>query len=108
YWLGACYHHLGRTTEAIAEYEAAREKGIEELGLLRALGGLYDHAGRLMEAVQAYERILAMTPADAEVRYTAGVAYVRLGQRDRARAQYRWLRPLSAQKAEALYRLMLG
>ena len=108
YWLGACHHHLGRTADALSEYELARAGGVDDLALLRALGGLYDHANRLAEAAQAYEQLLGKLPADPDVRYTVGVCYHRLGQRDRAHAQYRHLRPISATKAEALYRIMLG
>lgn len=62
------YEGLGKTEDAIREYQAALRLDPEDPALYQALALLYETEGRFAEAIDAYERSLARQP-DAQGRF---------------------------------------
>jgi signal recognition particle subunit SRP54 len=73
YWLGASYHHIGKTKEAIEEYERARADGVDAVivdtaGRLQIDEQLMDELERVRDAAQPSATVLvldAMTGQEA-------------------------------------------
>jgi tetratricopeptide (TPR) repeat protein len=60
------YEGLGRSEDAIREYEAAIRQSPTDPALHRALALLFDREGRFAEAIVTYERLLQLEPASPE------------------------------------------
>jgi tetratricopeptide (TPR) repeat protein/ferredoxin len=69
----------GSEQKAIELLEQALERGADELLVRNNLGGLLLRDGRWNEARVQYQRLAELRPADAQIRYTLGVAQARTG-----------------------------
>jgi tetratricopeptide (TPR) repeat protein len=60
------FEGLGKTQEAIREYQAALRLSSDDPALYKALALLLEEEGRFAEAVAAYERFLDLEPESAK------------------------------------------
>jgi Tfp pilus assembly protein PilF len=84
---GYAYYKLGRRAEARASLENAIQYHDRYWPALLDLAILDAEEGRQIEALEGLERVLAEQPgglASAEVHYRMAVAYISLGNRDKA------------------------
>lgn len=65
----------GQFEEAIAQYEAVLQSGLEAPELYYNLGNAYYRQGLLPAAILNYERALLLAPHDKDVRYNLNLAY---------------------------------
>jgi Flp pilus assembly protein TadD len=69
----------GSEQQAITLLQQALDRGADELLVRNNLGGLLLRDGRWNEAKEQYQRLAELRPADAQIRYTLGVAQARTG-----------------------------
>jgi Flp pilus assembly protein TadD len=86
--LGILLGRGGRVDAAVDEERAATSLQPETAAYWNNLGFALYLAHRDRDAVAAYERSLALDPTRATVRNNLGFAWLRLGDRDRARAAF--------------------
>jgi tetratricopeptide (TPR) repeat protein len=86
--LGFELANAGRTTEAIAEYEAALRLASDFEGAHVNLGNALESQGRLSEAIDQYENALHLDPNDAMAHLDLGNALTFAGRLPEAIAQY--------------------
>jgi len=68
-------------SEAIQEYEAVLQNGLESAELYYNLGNSYYKAGRLGKAILNYERALQLRPKDANIRFNLQLSNLRVKDR---------------------------
>jgi tetratricopeptide (TPR) repeat protein len=83
--LGAALTYVGRTEEAIVEFQKAIQLNPMAGGAYLNLGYVYHKQGRFEEAIQAYKKAMAMTPRlAAECHNNLGTAYLLQGRKQEA------------------------
>ena len=82
--LGVAFFQMGRTTDAIAQYEKALQikPGYAEAD--KNLGVAYFQTGQVDKAIEMYQDALKIDPRDAEAYNKRAMAYARKGQADKA------------------------
>ncbi len=75
YNLGHAYHELGRTKEAISEYQAALRIDPNFAEAHNNLGTVYFELGENKEAIGEYQKALNLLPDYPEAHMGLGVAY---------------------------------
>lgn len=75
YLLGDIYTALGRTQEAIVEYEYFRDKTEEKGDVFIKLGINYDAIGDHHRAIESFLKALEQFPQNAELYYFLGIEY---------------------------------
>jgi tetratricopeptide (TPR) repeat protein len=100
--LGIAYMNLGRREEALAAYLAAQRLSPYRPEIPANLGILYYEWGRYAEAVGSLRGAIGLKPDYAMARSLLGVCYAKLGDRQRALEEYRWLQERAPAWAEKL------
>jgi Flp pilus assembly protein TadD len=96
---GNTYYDLGRTTDALACYEAGLKLAPGDARLLHNRGTVSVATGRIPEAIADFTRALAREPGNARMHVSLGVALWKAGRKDSARAA--WARALELDPANA-------
>jgi hypothetical protein len=92
----------GNDAEGAVEHLAAAAEAVPGDGVVRyELGNALYAAGRVEEAAESYREALAREPFYADVYLRLGMAYDRLGERERALAVYRTYLERAPRKHEA-------
>jgi len=99
--LGRTLAEAGRTSEAIAEYEAAFRLRPDYAEAHTDLGDILSKAGRTEEAFQHLTTALRLKPESAEAHLNLGTALDRIGRTAEAIAQYERALRLKPRLAEA-------
>jgi len=109
--LGFALAKTGRTSEAIAQYEAALRLKPDyadtryNLGIYAEahynLGNAFAKTGRTSEAIAQYEAALRLTPDYAEAHYNLGIALAKTGRTSEAIAEYEAALGLKPDDAES-------
>jgi tetratricopeptide (TPR) repeat protein len=86
--LGNALAKTGRTSEAIAQFEAALRLKPDYVEAYNNLGSVLASTGRTSEAVAQFEEALRLTPAFPEAHYNLGKALANTGRTSEAIAQY--------------------
>lgn len=93
FYRGNCLRELGRTEEAVADYERAEEIGLPGAGdraaLLDNLSMSYLDLGRAQDAVEAARRAVALDPSQEGARMSLVSALAATGAAEEAVAAYR-------------------
>jgi protein O-mannosyl-transferase len=97
--------HVGRTAEAVQQYEAALPLAPDDFDVHDNLGVTLEHNGRVTEAIEQYKAALLLKPDSPEVRSNLGNALLRLGRIPEAIRQYQMALFLKPDYAEAHYNL---
>jgi tetratricopeptide (TPR) repeat protein/tRNA A-37 threonylcarbamoyl transferase component Bud32/TolB-like protein len=84
--LGAAYYGLGQLDRALVVFSQAPRP---DPYILTNVGSIYYAKGAFAEAARAFEQAVALAPGKDIRHRNLGDAYLRLGQRDQAREQYR-------------------
>ncbi len=99
--LGRTFAEAGRTTEAIAEFEAAFKLRPDYAEAHTDLGDILSKAGRTEEAFQHLTAALRLKPDSAEAHLNLGTALDRIGRTPEAISQYELALRLKPRLAEA-------
>ncbi len=78
-------------SEAFQEYRAAEGLGLNDWRLQKEVGRAYVRSGLYREAAIAYERAVRLQPLENEVRMEMANLYLRMGRRQQAAEQFRWV-----------------
>jgi serine/threonine protein kinase/tetratricopeptide (TPR) repeat protein len=78
--LGTAYRELGKTAEAIAEFERAKQLSPNSDVPWRRLGRTYEAAGRMDEAVETFKKAALINPYSLSNQNELGAAYLESGQ----------------------------
>ena len=70
------------------------------------LGLALYNGGRFSEAIEAYQAVLKLRPQLAAAHYNLGLSYVAINDKQAARRQYEILKPLNANMAEQLQKVI--
>ena len=97
--------HVGRTAEAVQQYEAALPLAPDDFDVHDNLGVTLEHNGRVTEAIEQYKAALLLKPDSPEVLSNLGNALLRLGRIPEAIRQYQMALFLRPDYAEAHYNL---
>jgi tetratricopeptide (TPR) repeat protein len=86
--LGAAYDKLGRTEDAIREYEKAAQIAPNYASPYNNLGTIYERQGRTEDALEAYRAAIRVDPEYAEAHYNMGKLYDKYGRFDDSIKEY--------------------
>jgi tetratricopeptide (TPR) repeat protein len=70
------------------------------------MGWTYEKLGRWQDVVTAYQQAVRLNPDDAMAHYNLGSAYLKLGDKKTALAEYRLLKTLDVNQANRLLDLI--
>jgi Flp pilus assembly protein TadD len=100
-------HELrGEATEAYREYRLTQEVGRADWSINAEVARGYARQGHLQEAVAAYEAAVRLAPQPADLRMELAALLTRIGRREQAMEQYRWV--LARQPSHEAARQGLG
>ena len=92
HFAAAYLHELrGEATEAYREYRRTEELGRADWSINAQIARGYVRQGYLREAVAAYEAAVRLAPQPTELRMELAALFTRIGQREQAVKQYRWV-----------------
>jgi tetratricopeptide (TPR) repeat protein/tRNA A-37 threonylcarbamoyl transferase component Bud32 len=94
--LGAAYLKSGDNRRALENFERAIQIAPDEAAYSN-VGTIHYAEGRYAEAARAFEQAIRLGPKNHVSHRNLGDAYLRLGQRDRARAEYERAAALSGE-----------
>jgi len=104
--LGVSYYCLDRDTEAIEAYkQAIRIKPDFARDAYFHLGVSYDRLRRYSEAIEAWKQAIRIKPDDAMVHRDLGVAYLVLGDKGSALAEYKIIDDLNMEAKKQAIRI---
>jgi tetratricopeptide (TPR) repeat protein len=106
YLLGDIYNAMGRTREAIAEYEYFRDKAEEKGDVFIKLGISYDEIGEHHLAIESFCRAVEQSPQNAELYYFLGIEYRIV--RDYLNAVEAFKKAIDLNNSDAKYYFNLG
>ncbi len=104
YNLGRAYVKLGRGIEAIDAYKQAIKIRPDLAEAHNNLGRMFASNDRWPEAIDAYKQAIKIKPDLAEAYYNLGLAYLAIGDKNSALAQYNILKSMNSQFADNLFR----
>jgi tetratricopeptide (TPR) repeat protein len=104
YNLGRAYVKLGRGIEAIDAYKQAIKIRPDLAEAHNNLGRMFANNDRWPEAIDAYKQAIKIKPDLAEAYYNLGLAYLAIGDKNSALAQYNILKSMNSQFADNLFR----
>jgi len=104
--LGRSYEAVGRTGEAIQSFLKAIEVQPDLVIAYEDLGRVLLQTGRIAEAVKVFEMATALDPLDQVAGKGLVLAYLRAGEKEKARQYIRGLDPANAGFKEQLSALM--
>lgn len=81
---GVCLAHMGRLSEAEAEFRAAISIDSENSQAYTNLGNIYKERGDLLKAQEYYERAIQADPTYPNAYHNLGVLYMNEGKYDKA------------------------
>ena len=93
---GRDYDHLGRTDDAITQWQQALKYDPQFYSMYDLLAGAYERKGDLRKAVEAYNGLLKYPPAQLPAHYQLGLWYAKLGDRQNARSHLQQYLQLAA------------
>jgi hypothetical protein len=102
YNLGLAYANLGRLPEAIEAYKQAVRLKPNYILAYNNLGVTYGNLDRLPEAIEAFKQVIKIKPDSAEAHYNLGNAYLAIGDKNSALAEYNILKSLESEFANKL------
>jgi len=86
--LGDAYYNKDDLAAAIANYEAARKAGLDDVNINWNLGWSYYLTGQYSQAIEADERILSHDASVLGMRMNEAIAYLAAGDLTNAQRQY--------------------
>lgn len=98
--LGIIYREQGNTAAAEREFRQAEQANPNNAQVLLELGKMALARGQLNDALTRFNRAVVLMPENSPAHYQLGLAYSRLGQKDRASEQFDLSRELDRQQAE--------
>jgi TonB family protein len=112
-WMGIAraYEGMQRHDEAIDAYKRFVQldpDSMDAYGILRQIGVIYFNTQRYQEAVETWKQAIAKRPDDESIYRMLVEAYLRLGDRESAMAQYRLLKERQSPMAEELLKQING
>ena len=106
YLLGDIYNALGRTREAIVEYEYFRDRAEEKGDVFIKIGISYDEIGEHHRAIESFRRAVEQSPQNAELYYFLGIEYRIV--RDYLNAVEAFKKAIDLNNSDAKYYFNLG
>jgi tetratricopeptide (TPR) repeat protein len=88
YERGFAYYYKGDLATAIADFESARNAGLEDTTTNWNLGWVYYLSGQYSRGIEADERVLTQDPAVVGVRMNEAISYLAMGDLPNAQQQY--------------------
>lgn len=85
---GMGHFALGNVQGAVADLEASRALNAQDITVHNELGLAYDAQGDHRRAIGAYGDGLRITPDHSDLHYNRGISYMRLGDVDKALADF--------------------
>lgn len=106
--LGLVYVCLGRYEEAVEAFKQVIRINPHDSKAHYCLGFAYNHLGRHGEAIKALKEAIRIDPdhVNAHYHYALGLVYLEIKDRSMAIEQYKILRNLDGEKANALFKLI--
>ncbi len=98
--LGILYREQGNAAAAEQEFRQAEQINPNNAQVLLELGKIALARGQLSSALTRLSRAVALMPGNSPAHYQLGLAYSRLGQKDKASQQFDLSRELDRQQAE--------
>ncbi|HKO60110.1 MAG TPA: tetratricopeptide repeat protein [Pyrinomonadaceae bacterium] len=111
--LSHAYKNIGNAYNGMKKYNEAADAlkqaaGIEPNNAAAHfnLGLALYNGGRFSEAIEAYQAVLKLRPQLAAAHYNLGLTYVAINDKQAARRQYEILKPLNANMADQLQKVI--
>ncbi len=105
--LGRIYFKTKQYEKAIESFKRAIELKPDAIGTYNNLAESYAKLERFDEAIQTFRDALEIKPDDTQTRFGLGIVYLMKGDRESALEEYKVLRRLDKQRAEALFDMIL-
>ena len=104
--LGNAYNGMNRYEEAANALKRAAEIEPTNASAHFNLGLTLYNAKRYSEAIEAYKQVIKLRPTLAQAHYNLGLTYYAINDRKQAMDEYEILKPLNAEMAAALMKLL--
>ena len=87
--LGLVLDQVGRSREAVVEYQRALDRNPNHLGALNNLGAALVGQGQPNEAIRQFKRLVALGPGDSDAQTNLGVVLAMVGLYEQAERAFR-------------------